>query len=483
MRACMLTPEAFPYAKTGGLADVLAALPAALTRLGVEVTVMLPAYREALRVAGAVEHLGSVRAPVSSRLEPATIVRVAGARVPTLMVQAPRYFDRDGLYGADGHDHPDNAERFTFFCRAALEWLRGLGTPPDVLHCHDWQTALAPAMLRATARLYPELRRVRLVQTIHNLAYQGRYWAADWHLLNLDRRHFTSEALELYGDISFLKAGLVFADRITTVSPRYAREIQTPAFGEGLDGILRARAQRLRGIVNGIDYGVWNPATDHVLAARYDIGAMSGKARCKTDLQGALGLHVAAEPMLLAMVSRLAAQKGLDVALEALGPLLQRSDTQVVLLGSGDPNLEAGFHALAQSFPGRVALRLGFDEPLAHRIVAGADVFLMPSRYEPCGLSQLYSLRYGTVPVVHATGGLDDTVSQFDAGSGTGTGFKFSPLSATALGEALDNALDARSDATAWRRLQERGMREDFSWERSASAYRNLYTELLTAPS
>ncbi len=479
----MLTPEAFPYAKTGGLADVLAALPAALARLGVEVTVMLPAYREALRVAGAVEHLGIVRAPVSSRLEPATIVRVAGARVPTLMVQAPRYFDREGMYGADGHDHPDNAERFTFFCRAALEWLRGLGTPPDVVHCHDWQAALVPAMVRATAPLYPELRRVRLVQTIHNLAYQGRFWAADWHLLNLDGRHFTSEALELYGDISFLKAGLVFADVITTVSPRYAREIQTPALGEGLDGILRARARRLRGIVNGIDYGMWNPATDPVLAARYDVGAMGGKARCKADLQEAVGLHVAAEPALLAMVSRLAAQKGLDVALEALPQLLEHSDAQVVLLGSGDPLLEAGYHALAQSFPGRVAIHVGFDEPLAHRIVAGADAFLMPSRYEPCGLSQLYSLRYGTVPVVHATGGLDDTVSQFDAGSGTGTGFKFAPLTAAALRDALGQALDARRDATAWRRLQERGMREDFSWERSASAYRNLYAELLAAPS
>src|SRR5215470_3259560 len=208
---------------------------------------MLTAYREALRVAGAVEHLGSVRAPVSSRLEPATIVRVAGARVPTLMVQAPHYFDRDGLYGADGHDHPDNAERFTFLCRAALEWLRGLATPPDVVHCHDWQTALAPAMLRATAPLYPELRRVRLVQTIHNLAYQGRFWAVDWHLLNLDARYFTSDALEFHGDICFLKAGLVFADLITTVSPRYAREIQSPALGEGLDGVLRARASRLRG--------------------------------------------------------------------------------------------------------------------------------------------------------------------------------------------------------------------------------------------
>ena len=483
MRVCMLTPEAFPYAKTGGLADVLAALPAALARLGVEVTVLLPAYREALRVVGPVEHLGSVRAPVSSRLEPATIVRVAGARVPTLMVQAPRYFDRDGLYGAAGHDHADNAERFVYFCRAALEWQRGLGTPPDIIHCHDWQTGLAPAMLRGTAALYPELRRVRVVQTVHNLAYQGRYWAADWHLLNLDGRYFTSDTLELYGDISFLKAGLVFADFITTVSPRYAREIQTPEFGEGLDGVLRARARRLRGIVNGIDYRLWNPATDRLIAARYDVGAMSGKARCKADLQQALGLQVDAAPPLLVMVSRLAAQKGLDVALSALPSLLEGSDLQVVLLGSGDVWLESGFHDLAQRFPQRLAVRIGFDEQLAHRIVAAGDLFLMPSRYEPCGLSQLYSLRYGTVPVVHATGGLDDTVSEFDAASGSGTGFKFAPCTPETLRDAVSRAITVRRDATPWTRLQERGMREDFSWERSAGAYRNLYAELLAAPS
>src|SRR5215813_672259 len=304
MRVCMLASEASPYAKTGGLADVLAALPEALTALGVEVTVIIPAYRDALRTAGAVERLGRVRAPVASRLEPANVVRVSGARVPTLMLDAPRYFDRDGLYGSGGGDYGDNAERFAFFCRAALEWLRTLGTPPDILHCHDWQTALAPAMLRATAALYPELRRVRLMQTIHNLAYQGRFPASAWHLLNLDARYFTSEWLEFHGDVNFLKAGLVFADVLTTVSPRYAREIQTPERGEGLDGVLRARAARLRGIANGIDYRVWNPAIDVALPARYDVGDLDGKARCKSALQRTLGLRAEAEPPLLTIVSR-----------------------------------------------------------------------------------------------------------------------------------------------------------------------------------
>jgi starch synthase len=482
MRICMLAAEAFPYAKTGGLADVLAGLPAALAALGVEVTVVLPGYRSALRAAGAVERLGRVRAPVSSRLVPADIVRVPGARVPTLFVVAPRYFDRDGLYGESGTDYPDNAERFTFFCRAALEWLRGLGAPPDVLHCHDWQTALAPAFLRAGATLYPELRRLRLVQTIHNLAYQGRFWAADWHLLNLDARYFTSDWLEFWGDIDFLKAGLVFADAITTVSPRYAREIQTPELGEGLDGVLRARAGRLRGILNGIDYEAWNPARDPALPAAYDADDLSGKARCKAELQVALGLPIDGDIALAGIVSRFAWQKGIDVLLDALPPILQDSPVQLAVLGSGDAVLETRLHDLATRFPDRVALRTGMDEPLAHRLIAGADLFLMPSRYEPCGLSQMYSLRYGTVPVVHATGGLADTVAEFDPGTGDGTGFRFVPCTPEEMRHAVRRALEVRRDRAAWERLQRNGMAERFSWERAARGYRHVYSALMTAP-
>jgi starch synthase len=398
------------------------------------------------------------------------------------MLDAPRYFDRDGLYGSGDGDYGDNAERFAFFCRAALEWLRTLGTPPDILHCHDWQTALAPAMLRATAALYPELRRVRLMQTIHNLAYQGRFPASAWHLLNLDARYFTREALEFYGEINFLKAGLVFADALTTVSPRYAREIQTPELGEGLDGVLRARAGRLRGILNGIDYRVWNPAIDAALPARYDVGDLDGKARCKSHLQHALGLREEVEPPLLAIVSRFAWQKGIDVALDALPAVLETSAAQLAVLGRGDPHLEYRTHLLADRFPARVAVRTGMDEALAHRIVAGADLFLMPSRYEPCGLSQLYSLRYGTVPVVHATGGLDDTVAEFDTATGDGTGIKFAPDTPAALGDAIQRALEIRRDPAAWTRLRENAMRQDFSWDRSGRAYRNAYGALLAAP-
>ena len=411
-------------------------------------------------------------------MEPAEILAVPNAPVPTFLVRADRFFDRDGLYGVGGRDYDDNAERFAFFCRAALEWLRHASPAPDILHMHDWQTALVPAFLRATADLYPELAAVRTVQTVHNLAYQGRFPSEEWHLLNLDPRHFVPDGLEFYGDINYLKAGLLFADAITTVSPRYAEEIQTPSFGSGLDGVLRMRADRLRGILNGVDDAVWNPATDPLLPARYDQGDLRGKARCKAALQADLGLAVSPEPALLAVVSRLAEQKGLELLGAVLPGLLKTRAVQFVALGSGDARYEELLIDLAGQFPGQVEVRIGFDEPLAHRIEAGADVFLMPSRFEPCGLNQLYSLRYGTVPVVHATGGLDDTVVEFDARMGLGTGFKFTPYTEEAFLAALRRAIDTRRDAATWQRLVTNGMSQDFSWQRAAREYSRLYTSL-----
>ncbi|TMB15108.1 MAG: glycogen synthase GlgA [Deltaproteobacteria bacterium] len=478
MRVVMLAPEVHPYAKTGGLADVLAALPAALNRIGVEVSVCLPAYRTALRALGPLPVILRLHAPVSSRMEPAEILAVPNAPVPTFLVRADRFFDRDGLYGVGGRDYDDNAERFAFFCRAALEWLRHASPAPDILHMHDWQTALVPAFLRATADLYPELAAVRTVQTVHNLAYQGRFPSEEWHLLNLDPRHFVPDGLEFYGDINYLKAGLLFADAITTVSPRYAEEIQTPSFGSGLDGVLRMRADRLRGILNGVDDAVWNPASDPFVPAHYDQGDLRGKARCKAALQADLGLAVSPEPALLAVVSRLAEQKGLELLGAVLPGLLKTRAVQFVALGSGDARYEELLVDLAGQFPGQVEVRIGFDEPLAHRIEAGADVFLMPSRFEPCGLNQLYSLRYGTVPVVHATGGLDDTVVEFDARVGLGTGFKFTPYTEEAFLAALRRAIDTRRDAATWQRLVTNGMSQDFSWQRAAREYARLYTSL-----
>ena len=478
MRVVMLAPEVHPYAKTGGLADVLAALPAALNRIGVEVSVCLPAYRTALRALGPLPVILRLHAPVSSRMEPAEILAVPNAPAPTFLVRADRFFDRDGLYGVGGRDYDDNAERFAFFCRAALEWLRHASPAPDILHMHDWQTALVPAFLRATADLYPELAAVRTVQTVHNLAFQGRFPSEEWHLLNLDPRHFVPDGLEFFGDINYLKAGLLFADAITTVSPRYAEEIQTPSFGSGLDGVLRMRADRLRGILNGVDDAVWNPASDPFVPAHYDQGDLRGKARCKAALQADLGLAVSPEPALLAVVSRLAEQKGLELLGAVLPGLLKTRAVQFVALGSGDARYEELLVDLAGQFPGQVEVRIGFDEPLAHRIEAGADVFLMPSRFEPCGLNQLYSLRYGTVPVVHATGGLDDTVVEFDAREGLGTGFKFTPYTEEAFLAALRRAIDTRRDAATWQRLVTNGMSQDFSWQRAAREYARLYTSL-----
>ena len=480
MRVVMLTPEVYPYAKTGGLADVLAALPAALARVGIHVTLCMPGFRSALRAAGPAAAGVRLHAPVASRMEPAEMIRVPGAAVPTVLVRADRYFDRDGVYGDTGGDYPDNAERFAFFCRAALEWLRMEPEPPDILHVHEWQSALAPAFLRATPDLYPELGRLRTVLTIHNLAYQGRFPSSDWHLLNLDPRYFVPDFLEFYGQINYLKAGMLFADAITTVSPRYAAEIETPAFGEGLDGVLRTRRGRLRGILNGIDEAAWNPATDPHLPARYDAHDLRGKAICKASLQAELGLAVRADVPLLGMVSRLAEQKGLDLLATALPEALVGSDTQLAVLGSGDEHYERLLGGLAARFDKRVALRIGFDEGLAHRIEAGADVFLMPSRFEPCGLNQLYSLRYGTVPVVHATGGLDDTVVEFDPVTGVGTGFKFTSYTPEAFLQALERAIRNRRHRALWARLMANGMVQDFSWNRAAQEYRRLYAEVVS---
>src|SRR5256886_6718185 len=367
MRVVMLASEVYPYAKTGGLADVLAALPRALAGAGVEVTVCAPGYRTALRAASGPPPGMRLHAPVGSRMEPADVVRVPGAPVPTVLLRADRYFDRDGLYGEGGRDWPDNAERFAFFCRAALEWLRAAAEPPAVLHVHEWQSALAPAFLRGTAELYPELARVRTVLTLHNLAYQGRFRADRWPLLNLDARYFVPEFLEFHGEINYLKAGIVLADALTTVSPRYAAEIQTPAFGEGLDGVLRARRAALRGILNGIDDGVWNPATDPHLPARYDAHDLAGKARCKQALQAELGLAVRDDPPLLGVVSRLAEQKGLDLPAATLPGALEPLDAQLAVLGSGDDRYEHSVPGLAARFPGRVGVRIGFAEWLRHR--------------------------------------------------------------------------------------------------------------------
>jgi starch synthase len=419
--------------------------------------------------------------------------------IPVYLVEQPDYYERDdpgegrGLYQytrPDGQksDYADNCERYVFFCRAVLEALPLLDLWPDVLHLHDWQTGLVPVYLEEQYRRHEDddlrarYRRLRTLFSIHNLAYQGLFWHLDLPLMGLDWRLFNYHQLEFHGQVSFLKAGIVFADLLTTVSPTYAREIQTPYYGCGLQGVLSERRQQLYGIVNGVDYRVWNPAVDAHLAANYDVDTVAqGKPRCKADLQRRCGLPVRPGVPLLGMVSRLVDQKGLDLIGRAAVDLLTE-DIQLVMLGEGDPVYHRMLKGLEDRYPGQVSVTIAQDEPLAHRIEAGADLFLMPSQYEPCGLSQLYSLKYGTVPLVRTTGGLADTVvdaTPQTLEAGTATGFSFIPYTPAALLATVQRALEMyRNRPEHWLGLVQAGMRQDWSWNRSAAEYEKLYIKL-----
>jgi starch synthase len=399
-----------------------------------------------------------------------------GRTTKVYFISADRYFDREGLYTAGGDDYSDNAERFAFFNRAALETLGKIGLP-DVIHAHDWQAALSIAFLKAEPERYSGLASIGTVLTVHNLGYQGLFPVENWRFLDLDRNFFTSECLEFYGRINLLKAGLVFADAITTVSPAYAEEVRTPAYGFGLEGILQKRSKDLIGILNGADYTVWNPDNDPFLAQNFNSDDLSGKQRCKADLQRIFGLPENPHVPLLAMVSRLAAQKGLDLVEGVLDQLFER-DLQFVLLGSGDKSYQDRFEAAALRYPERIGLRISFDEALAHKIEGGADMFLMPSRYEPSGLNQLYSMKYGTIPVVRATGGLKDSVEEFDRASSSGTGFLFEAYDAGALLDAIDRALAVFPHKADWKTLMKNAMAKDYSWSRSACEYVELYKKV-----
>lgn len=475
----MVCPEVVPLAKTGGLADMVGSLAGALERLGQRVSLIMPAYRQVFRN-GTTIHDTGIRFAVAmrGRMEEAELLTATiGSNVPVYLVRADRYFDRDHLYGAPGGDYGDNAERFAFFGHAVIEAL-GKIDPPDVLHAHDWQAALPIALLKCHPERYPGLSSVRTVLTVHNLGYQGRFSAHEWDWLGMDRAFFCDQALEFYGDINLLKSGLVFADAVTTVSPTYSEEIRTPEHGFGLEGVLQQRASHLAGILNGVDYSVWNPATDPFIAHPYSPEDLAGKLICKADLQRTFGLPQESSVPLLGMVSRLASQKGLDLV-EAIIDELHGMDLQLVLLGSGDRYYQDFFRSAALRHRGKLVAQIGFDEALAHKIEAGADMFLMPSRYEPCGLNQLYSLKYGTIPVVRATGGLKDSVKEFDPASGTGTGFVFEPYDGAALQSALHRALATFRRTDEWAVLMKNAMAADHSWNCSAGEYLALYRKLL----
>jgi starch synthase len=472
MRVLFVASEGLPFSKTGGLADVVEALPKALVQQGHEVAVLLPRYR-GNKAAGVA--IPSVTIPMGSTLRfPAIADGGKPHGVQYFFVDDAEYFDRENLYGTPAGDYSDNAQRYAELCRAAIELAKQLWMP-DVFHCHDWQSALVPVLLRTAYANDPALRNIPVVFTIHNMGYHGLFPPAAMAQVGLPSELLRMDKMEFFGGLNYLKGALLYSDYLTTVSPKYAQEIQTPENGHALDAVVRARADRLVGILNGVDYSVWSPENDPLIAAPYSAKDLSGKQDCKRDLLACF--HMPEENLgrpLLGMVSRFADQKGFDLVAEIVSQLFAEN-VALAVLGSGDARYEKMFVDLAARFPDRVGAKIGYDNALAHKIEAGADLFAMPSRYEPCGLNQIYSLRYGTVPVVRATGGLDDTIEAFDGKTASGTGFKFYQYTGAALLATLREALAVFGDKTAWQRLQRNGMARDFSWDKSAAEYAKLY--------
>ena len=472
MRILFVASEGLPFCKTGGLADVVEALPKALGAQGHEVAVVLPRYRG---TSADTPIIPSLTIPLGNRLRfPAIADGTLLDGVRYFFVDDPAYFDRDALYGTAAGDYPDNAERYSEFCRTAIE-LSKHAWPTDVFHCHDWQTGLLPVLLRTAYGDDPVVKDLPVVFTIHNMGYQGQFRRDVLLRAGIPETLFNPAALEFFGNVNLLKGGLVYSDYLTTVSRRYAQEIQTPELGYGLDGVVRSRADRIVGILNGVDYTAWNPAKDQLIAAKYSAKDLSGKQVCKQDLLQLYGLSTDnPHRPLMGIVSRFADQKGFDLIADRAHEILHE-DVMLVVLGTGDRRYEDLFRALAGAYPGRVGYRFAYDNVVAHKVEAGSDIFLMPSRYEPSGLNQMYSLKYGTVPVVRATGGLDDSIENFDLEHGTGTGFKFSEYSGTAFLYAVRQALHHYSDERIWKRIQLNGMGKDFSWKTPAAEYAKLY--------
>jgi starch synthase len=474
MHIAFAASECVPFSKTGGLADVVGALPRALAALGHQVSVYLPRYRQT-KLADPQTVVRSITIPFDDKYRFCSVVTAgSSAGVKFYFVDYPPYFDREALYGSPAGDYPDNAERFALFSRAVLESSKVLGVP-HVFHCHDWQSALVPVMLRTLYAEDPAFREVATVFTIHNMGYQGLFPPDTLPLLMLPWELLTMSKMEFFGQVNFLKGALVLSDYVTTVSRKYSQEIQTTEYGFGLEGVLRDRAATVTGILNGVDYDEWSPQTDKFITAKYSAQDLSGKVKCKQDLLHAFGIgNTDAKVPVIGIVSRFAAQKGFDLIAQVMDRLA-REEMIMVVLGSGDKPYEEMFQRINKQFPNKIAAKVAFDNAIAHKIEAGADMFLMPSRYEPCGLNQIYSLKYGTVPIVRATGGLDDTIEPWDARTGKGTGFKFSDYTGEALLATIKQALLAYQDPSSWQTLMRNGMGRDFSWGASAREYGKIY--------
>lgn len=468
MRVALLSSEAVPYAKTGGLADVAGALPKALRQEGVSATLITPLYRQTKRdlLAGVV--MDDLLVDWRGGKYPVKVHYSQASGAPSYLIEAPEFFDRDSIYGFR-EDHL----RFAFFCRAAIDLMRRLGQPFDIVHLNDWHSGFAAVELAVRRRVDDFFRRTRTVFSIHNLAYQGVFSPNELWQLGFGEQYSTN-AFMLNGTASALKAGLAVSDMLSTVSNRYSFEIRNSEHGAGLDWLLRERANRLIGITNGVDYDVWNPATDPELPAHFHAGDLTGKRMCKQAMLERFSLPVDLDKPVFGVVTRLTSQKGVELIREAAGDIIA-TGAYFVALGSGDKQYENFFQSLRDYAPRQVGIYKGYSEPLAHLIEAGADMFLMPSQFEPCGLNQMYSLRYGTVPIVRAVGGLDDTVEDFNLISGTGNGFKFGPYNAHSFIEKIYEALFAYADPDLWRMVQSNGMRIDNSWENAARKYIHMY--------
>ena len=479
MKILFVSSEAFPFASTGGLGVVAGALPRELIQQQIDVVRILPLYRSIDRKKFNIKNTGqSISIPMGNHSFYATIWKTIESEVPTFFIQNDHFFDRAGLYGdTSDQGYEDNFERFLFFQKSIVQWINQGGFQPDLVHCNDWQTGLLPYLLRYGTNGQGRTQNEKTLFTIHNLAHQG--WAPEWkfHLTGFPPECYTMQTLEFYGEINPMKGGIVSADAINAVSPTYAKEIQTPEFGYQLDGVLREHSNRIHGILNGIDYSRWNPKTDPTLPANYSAQDLSNKTTCKHDLQTTAGLPSSPRTPLLGMVTRLDTQKGVDILLEIIDQIAA-AEIQLVLLGSGDAHYETAFQEAAARHPKHVATWIEYSDSKARRIMAGADLFLMPSAFEPCGQSQLCSMRYGTPPIVHAVGGLSDSV--IDASNPSGTGFAFNDYSADTLFKTIQRAIEFYHDPARWNPLIQHAMTAEFSIQKMASNYSALYETLVT---
>lgn len=472
--------ECVPFAKTGGLADVVGALPKELSKLGHTVSVIMPFYPSARSCKVDIEDIGvEIKVTLSDHVISAKILKSSIAKdVNVYFIDHPLYYDRPQLYSTADGDYLDNAERFIFFSKAVIELLKKIEMKPDIIHCNDWQTGLVPVFLKLKENHNPFFAKTATVFTIHNLAYQGLFWHLDMPLTNLSWDVFTPDGIEFYGKINLMKAGIVYADVINTVSKTYSQEIQTEKLGCGLDGILRKRSDDLYGIINGVDYEIWNPETDPFIPAHYSVDDMSGKETCKQALLEEYGLKNPRNFPVVAMISRLADQKGFDLIAEKID-MIMSLNLILIILGTGDKKYHRLFESISKKYPDHIGIKIAFDNALAHKIEAGADFFLMPSLFEPCGLNQLYSLRYGTPPIVHATGGLNDTIKNFSLKTHRGTGLSFKSYNSTSLLKKLQDVLKIYKDKSAFAALRHNGMTADFSWMVAAKQYEKLYINAL----